>query len=73
MATKEQYESGADILARRVKEAPTFERKMTLMGCLGNLRSSQYKATGELRAKQLAENCYNASTRFFHKAVVYQN
>jgi hypothetical protein len=70
MATKEQYEAGATILARRIQESQEMAEKMNLMNCLGNLRSSQYKHTGEERAKKLAENCYHASTRFFHKAVI---
>ena len=69
MATKQIYEAGAKNLIEKIRSTSEPSRKMTLMSCLGNLRQAQYQTTGDLKAKRLAENCYNASTRFFYRAV----
>ena len=69
MPTNEQYEAAAKNLTRRVQNTNDLVKKMETMTYIGNLRSSQYRTTLDPRAKRLAENCYNAATNFFYRAV----
>jgi hypothetical protein len=69
MATTQQYETGAKNLTAKIRESSDPITKLRMMIYLGNLRTHQYKTTGDERAKRLAENCYLASTSFYHKAV----
>jgi len=69
MATKEQYELGARILIKRIRDTPYQVEKMRLMSYLKNLRTSQYKTTGEERAKILAKNCLRAEEKLLIKGI----
>jgi hypothetical protein len=69
MPTNEQYESGAKILSERIRQSDSDVIKMKIISCLGNLRYSQYRATGEEKYKRLAKNCYRAEEKFLVKAI----
>ena len=69
MATPQQYELGAQTLAQRARDSKSNVEKMKIMAYLGNLRDSQYRATGEERAKKLARNCRTAEEKFLVKSI----
>lgn len=69
MPTPEQYELGARNLATRARESTDVVDKMMIMGYLGNLRSSQYRTTGDLKAQKLAKNCRRAETKLLVDAI----
>ena len=69
MATLQQYELGAQNLTQRARDSKSEVEKMKIMAYIGNLRDSQYRATGEKRAKKLARNCRTAEEKFLVKAI----
>jgi hypothetical protein len=69
MPTNEQYEQAAQVLSKRAVEMRNPVEKMRTMSYLKNLRNSQYRNTGEERAKRLARNCLRAEEKFLIRAI----
>ena len=69
MPTQQQYELGAAILTLRARASDNLVDKMKIMSYLGNIRESQYKATGEERAKKLTRNCRRAEEKLLVRAI----
>lgn len=61
MATKQDYETGARVLAGRIKESQDPIARARIMNYLGNLRYAEYKHTENKDARRLAGNCYIAA------------